>query len=141
MRTEIHGLEKILTRLPPELEWLTSIQSPDLSHFEQLRGKITPPGRLTSLPSLDLFNPEQLRGTLTPLAKLTCLQSLDPSQSPDFHRFALLQCLLRMLEYLCLIGSKMEDLLPENCGTRSQNVLNQVRTPLARGGLLSIAML
>ena len=96
---DLSGLET-LTRLPPELERLTSLQSLNLSgapaqrrpvpagkpHLapiaqpllvQQLSGDLSPLAGLTSLQSLDLSWCIQLSGDLSPLAGLTSLQSLN----------------------------------------------------------------
>ena len=123
-RLELTGLE--ITRLPPELERLTSLQtldisrcsqlsgdlspladlislqSLDLSWCEQLSGDLSPLTSLTSLQSLDLEGCEQLSGDLSPLAGLTSLQSLDLSYCRDFRRFAPLESLLPTLKKLYL---------------------------------------
>jgi internalin A len=75
---EYTGLET-LTRLPPELERLTSLQSLNLSWCEQLSGDLSPLAGLASLHSLNLYGCEQLSGDLSPLASLTSLQSLNLS--------------------------------------------------------------
>jgi hypothetical protein len=67
------GLET-LTRLPPELARLTSLQSLNLSGCRQLSGDLSPLAGLTSLQSLNLHWCEQLSGDLSPLAGLTSLQ-------------------------------------------------------------------
>jgi hypothetical protein len=74
------GLET-LTRLPPELERLTSIQSLDLSWCEQLSGDLSLLSHLTSLQKLRFLGCEKLSGDLCSLAGLTSLQSLDISRS------------------------------------------------------------
>jgi len=53
-----------LTRLPPELAHLTSLQSLNLSRCGQLSGDLTPLKGLTSLQSLDLTGCKQLSGDL-----------------------------------------------------------------------------
>jgi Leucine-rich repeat (LRR) protein len=72
------GLEA-LTRLPQELERLTSLQSLDLSRCKQLSGDLSPLMGLTSLQSLNLSWCDQTRGDLSPLSSLTSLQSLNLS--------------------------------------------------------------
>jgi len=67
-----------LTRFPPELASLTSLQSLDLSGCYQLSGDLTPLANLISLQSLNLDGC-QLSGDLTPLEGLTSLQSLNLS--------------------------------------------------------------
>jgi Leucine-rich repeat (LRR) protein len=74
-RGEHSGLE-ILTRLPPELERLTSLQSLDLSWCGKLPGDLSPLTGLASLQSLDLREC-LLNDNLTPLASLTSLRSLN----------------------------------------------------------------
>jgi hypothetical protein len=49
-----------LTRLPPELERLTSLQSLNLFGCQQLNGDLSPLAALTSLQSLTLFGCRQL---------------------------------------------------------------------------------
>jgi Leucine-rich repeat (LRR) protein len=61
---------KTLTRLPPELERLTSLQKLNINGCYQLND-ISLLARLPSNESLDLSHCEQLRRTLTPLASLT----------------------------------------------------------------------
>ncbi len=74
---KLTGLET-LTRLPPELERLTSLQSLNLSACRQLRN-LSPLAGLASLQELDLRSCGQLSGDLSPLAGLTSLRSLDLS--------------------------------------------------------------
>src|SRR5271170_1604179 len=57
-----------LTRLPPELERLTSLQSLDLAGCSQLSGDLSPLASLTSLQELSLRWCCRLRGDLNPLA-------------------------------------------------------------------------
>jgi internalin A len=70
------GLET-LTRLPPELAGLTSLQTLNLTGCEQLSGNLSPLASLTSLQLLNLVACQQLSGDLRPLAGLTSLQSLN----------------------------------------------------------------
>jgi Leucine-rich repeat (LRR) protein len=96
-----------LTRFPPELAKLISLQSLDLSDC----------GRLS--------------GDLSPLAALTSLQSLNLSYCLGVRRFAPLESLLPSLKELSLFGCKLEDLPPEVCGESPyQNVLDKVRAHL-----------
>src|SRR5208337_4158868 len=67
----------ILTRLPPELADLTSLQSLNLSRWYQL-SDLSPLAHLTTLQSLSLALCEKL-SDLSPLASLTSLQSLNLS--------------------------------------------------------------
>jgi internalin A len=69
-----------LTRLPPELISLTSLQRLDLFACKQLSGDLSPLSRLTSLQTLNLSGCEQLSGDLSPLSRLTSLRSLDLSR-------------------------------------------------------------
>jgi internalin A len=66
-----------LTRFPPELASLTSLQTLDLSECSQLSGDLRPLAELKSLQSLNLSGCYQLSGDLRPLGELTSLQSLD----------------------------------------------------------------
>jgi internalin A len=68
--SELHNL----TRLPPELKRLTSLQLLDLSRCEQLSGDLSPLAALTSLQSLYLSYCQL--SDLSPLAGLTSLQLL-----------------------------------------------------------------
>src|SRR5271166_1903258 len=65
-----------LSRLPPELVNLTSLQSLNLSYCHRLSGDLSQLAALTSLQSLDLSYCDQLSGDLSQLAALTSLQSL-----------------------------------------------------------------
>jgi internalin A len=152
LRGKIGGMEytllEALTRLPPELECLTLLQSLDLSECRklsgdlsplasltslqelylswcrQLSGDLSPLARLTSLQSLYLFRCWQLSGNLCPLAGLTSLQSLHLAEC-GFRRFAPLESLLPTLKELYLFGCKFEDLPSEVCGEEyNQNVLS-----------------
>jgi hypothetical protein len=71
---EYTGLES-LTRLPPELERLTSLQELNLNLCKQLNGDLSPLAGLTSLHSLNLNGCNHLRD-LSPLASLISLRSL-----------------------------------------------------------------
>jgi internalin A len=68
---------KALTRLPQEVERLTSLQALNLFECEQLSGDLSPLAGLTSLQPLILSR--HLSGDLAPLANLTALQTLDLS--------------------------------------------------------------
>jgi internalin A len=141
-----------LTRLPPELERLTSVQSLNLAYCTQLSDNLSPLASLSSLKSLDLSGCDQLSGDLVPLANLTALRSLylshcfrlsgnlSPLASltslqelnlqgcPGFRRFAPLKSLLPILKDLRLFGCKLDDLPPEVRGeVLLENVLNKVR--------------
>jgi internalin A len=71
------GLE-FLTRMPPELARLTSLQSLNLDACQQLSGDLSPLASLTSLQTLNLSWCNQL-SDLSPLSGLTKLQTLDLS--------------------------------------------------------------
>jgi Leucine-rich repeat (LRR) protein len=139
-----------LTRLPPELARLTSLQSLDLSHCQQLSGDLSPLAGLTSLQSLNLSWCEQLSNLsplasltslqslslsgcyqlsdISPLARLTKLQELNLSYCRGIRRFAPLESLLPTLKDLRMFGCELDDLPPEVCGERSrENVLDKVR--------------
>jgi internalin A len=70
---EYTGLET-LTRLPPELERLTALQSLNLAGCRQLTD-LSQLASLSSLQSLNIFGCDQLTD-LSPLASLTSLQTL-----------------------------------------------------------------
>jgi hypothetical protein len=69
---EFTGL-KTLTRRPPELTRLTSLQSLSLGGCWELSGDLSPLAGLTSLQSLNLIRCIQFSGELSPLAGLTSL--------------------------------------------------------------------
>ena len=85
---EYSGLER-LTRLPPELK------------------------RLTSLQSLNLSECGQLSSDLSPLAGLTSLRTLGLAFCVGIRRFAPLESLLPTLKELRLCGCKFDDLPTE----------------------------
>jgi internalin A len=116
------GLET-LTRLPPELERLTSLQSLDLVGCEQLTD-LSPLAGLTSLQSLDLSECRQL-SDLSPLAGLTDLQSLKLISCFRIRRFAPLECLLTTLKRLELLGCNFDDLPSEVWGRSDGNVIDK----------------
>jgi Leucine Rich repeats (2 copies) len=62
---------KRLTRLPPELKRLTSLQSLDLSQCILLSGDLSPLANLTLLRSLNLNGCKQIDGDISPLADLS----------------------------------------------------------------------
>src|SRR6516164_284244 len=68
-----------LTRFPPELAGLTSLQSLSLSEDFQFSGDLSPLAALTSLQSLDLTRCYGL-SDLSPLAKLASLRELNLSR-------------------------------------------------------------
>src|ERR1700761_960379 len=70
------GLQK-LSRLPPELERLTSLESLNLFGCERLSCGLSLLAGLTSLQSLNLAGCEQISGDLSHLARLISLQYLD----------------------------------------------------------------
>jgi internalin A len=152
---DLGGL-KSLTRFPPELASLTSLQWLDFYECEQLSGDLSPLAGLTSLQTLYLHGCEQLSGDLRPLASLTSLQelslawcsklsgdlsplatltslrALNLSCCPGFRRFAPLESLLSTLQQLYLIGFEWDDLPLEVCGDDwDENVLNKVRAHYA----------
>jgi Leucine-rich repeat (LRR) protein len=72
LELDLRGLA--LTRLPPELERLASLQSLNLTKCRQL-SDLTPLASLTSLRTLDLSGCEQLSDDLSPIDRpqLACL--------------------------------------------------------------------
>jgi Leucine-rich repeat (LRR) protein len=105
------GLET-LTRLPPELERLTSLQSLDLRHCKRL-SNLSPLAGLTSLQLLDLSECDQLKN-LYPLDSLASLKDLDLSGcsqlSGDLSPLASLASLRWLNLYGC--GQLSGDLWP-----------------------------
>jgi TIR domain/Leucine Rich repeats (2 copies) len=152
LELDLSGLEE-LTRLPPEMERLTSLQSLDLTGCRSLRGDLSTLASLTALQSLNFSNCYQLGDDLSPLAGLTSLQSLNLERchylrdlSPlvgltslrsldlklcsQVRRFSPIETLLPTLERLVLSGCNLDDLPPEVCDEwgDNENVRDKVRS-------------
>jgi Leucine-rich repeat (LRR) protein len=100
-----------LTRLPPELERLTSLRSLNLFGCQQLSGDLSPLAGFTSLLSLNLKGCELLSGDLSRLAGLTSLQSLNLARRYTISDLSPLAGLVS-LQTLNLAGCELSDLSP-----------------------------
>jgi Leucine Rich repeats (2 copies) len=113
---DLSGLS--LTRFPPELVRLTSLQKLYLWQSSKLSGDLSPLAKLTSLQSLYLCACTQLSGDLSPLAELPSLQSLNLSGCAGIRQFAPLEPFLARLKELFLYDCRFGDLPPEICGQK-----------------------
>ena len=100
----------------------------DLSNLHDLTRFPPELANLTSLQLLNLYACKQLSGDLSPLAELTSLQELNLSGCLGIRRFSPLESLRPTLHKLYLAGCKFEYLPPEVCGENFiDNVLDKVR--------------
>jgi Leucine-rich repeat (LRR) protein len=128
------GKLSYLTRFPPELAHLTSLQTLNLSWCNRLSGDLSPLAELTSLQSLNLSSCAQLSGDLSPLTGLTSLQSLNLSScfrlSGDIPAGS--AGVTPIAQTLLVLSAQrpasLRDLPSEVCGSSyQQNVLDEVR--------------